>query len=152
MLADNLDLTLTIVFSLVIANVLATGLALGFTPWLARVAFVPPNILVPLVFAVLALAAFQANFQVWDLVVMLVFGGIGFFMKTYSWPRPPIIISVVLGGIVEKFYGIASLTYGWSMFTRLPVLAIISLAVLRIPPPGIRSRSAGVRMMRRLPE
>ena len=51
-------------------------------------------------------------------------------MKTYGWPRPPIIISVVLGGIVEKFYGIASLTYGRSMFTRLPVLAIISLAVL----------------------
>lgn len=130
MLADNLDLTYTIVFSLVLANLFATGLVLGFTPWLAKIAFVPPNILVPLVFAVLSLAAFQSNFQVADLLVMLVFGGIGFFMKTYSWPRPPIIISVVLGGIIEKNYGISSQTYGWDMFTRLPVIAIISLALL----------------------
>ena len=48
-----------------------------------------------IVFAVLSLAAFQANFQIADLIVMLVFGALGFFMKTYGWPRPPIIISVV---------------------------------------------------------
>jgi TctA family transporter len=130
MLGENLDLTLTIVFSLALANVFATGLVLGFTPLLARVAFVRPNILVPLVFAVLSLAAFQANFQVADLVVMLVFGGIGFFMKTYGWPRPPIIIAVVLGKIIEKYYGITVLTYGWSMFSRVPVIAIILIAVL----------------------
>ena len=61
---------------------------------------------------------------------MLVFGGIGFFMKTYGWPRPPIIIAVVLGKIVEKYYGITVLTYGWGMFSRIPVLAIILIAIL----------------------
>jgi TctA family transporter len=130
MLDQNLDKTLTIVFSLALANVYATSLVLGFTPQLARIAFVPPNILVPLIFAVLSLAAFQANFQIADLIVMLAFGGIGFFMKTYGWPRPPIIIAVVLGGIVEKFYGITVLTYGWGMFSRIPVLAIIAIAFL----------------------
>ena len=129
MLDDNLDLTLTIVFALVIANVFATSLALGFTPWLAKIAFVRPNVLVPLAFAILSLAAFQANFQIADLLVMLAFGFLGFFMKTYGWPRPPIIIAVVLGPIVDKFYGIANQTYGWGMFSRLPVIAILSLAI-----------------------
>ena len=130
MLDEHLDLTLTIVFALVIANVMATSLALAFTPWLAKIAFVRPNVLVPLAFAILSLAAFQANFQVADLLVMLAFGFIGFFMKTYQWPRPPIIIAIVLGGIVDKFYGIASQTYGWSMFSRIPVLAILGLAIV----------------------
>jgi TctA family transporter len=129
MLDENLDLTLTIVFALVIANIFATSLALGFTPLLAKIAFVRPNVLVPLAFSILSLAAFQANFQVADLLVMLVFGFIGFFMKTYGWPRPPIIIAIVLGGIVDKFYGIASQTYGWSMFGRIPVLIILALAI-----------------------
>jgi putative tricarboxylic transport membrane protein len=126
---QNLNLTLTIVFSLVVANVFATSLALGFTPILAKIAFVPPNVLVPLVLTVLTMAAFQANFAIQDLIVMLFFGGLGFFMKTYGWPRPPIIISVVLGGIIEKFYGITSQTYGWSMFQRIPVLAILAITI-----------------------
>lgn len=129
MLDQHLDLTLTIVFALVLANVFATSLALSFTPWLAKIAFVRPNVLVPLAFAILSLAAFQANFQIADLLVMLTFGFLGFFMKTYGWPRPPIIIAVVLGGIVDKFYGIASQTYGWAMFGRIPVLVILVIAI-----------------------
>lgn len=129
MLNENLPLTLMIVFSLVLANVFATSLVLGFTPWLTRIAFVPPNVLVPVVLAILTMAAFQANFAIADLVVMLIFGGIGFFMKTYGWPRPPIVISIILGGIIEKFYGIASMTYGMGMFARIPVIAIILIAV-----------------------
>ncbi len=127
--AANLDLTLLIVFSLVLANVFATSITLSFTPLLARIAFVPPNILVPLVLTVLTMAAFQANFQIYDLMVMLFFGGLGFFMKTYGWPRPPIIIAVVLGGIIERFYGITQQTYGWTMFQRIPVLAIIAITI-----------------------
>ena len=130
MLDEHLDLTMTIVFALVLANVFATSLALAFTPWLAKIAFVRPNVLVPLAFATLSLAAFQANFQIADLLVMLAFGFVGFFMKTYGWPRPPIIIAVVLGPIVDKFYSIASQTYGWEMFTRIPVIAILSLAIV----------------------
>ncbi|MEK9659501.1 MAG: tripartite tricarboxylate transporter permease [Chloroflexota bacterium] len=129
MLHEHLDLTLTIAFSLVLCNAMATALMLTFTPQLTKVAFVRPNVLVPIVFVVLAMAAFQAKFSVLDLVVMLAFGGLGFFMKTYGWPRPPIIIAVILGSIIERFYAIAAKTYGLHMFTRIPVLLIIAIAV-----------------------
>ena len=130
MLEENLDLTLTIAFSLVLANVIATGLVLGFTPWLTKIAFVPPNVLVPLVLPILTLAAFQANFSIADLIVMLSFGALGFVMKTYSWPRPPVIISLILGGIVERFYGISIKTFGIDgIFTRVPVIIILIIAI-----------------------
>jgi TctA family transporter len=129
MLHEHLDLTLTIAFALVLCNAMATALMLVFTPQLTKVAFVRPNVLVPIVFVVLAMAAFQAKFSVLDLVVMLAFGGLGFFMKSYGWPRPPIIIAVILGGIIERFYAIAAKTYGLGMFTRVPVLVIIAIAV-----------------------
>ena len=142
MLNENLSLTLTIAFSLVLANILGTGLALGFTPTLTRIAFVPPNILVPIILAIMTIAAFQASFRIQDLVVMLGFGGLGYFMKTFGWPRPPIVISVILGGIVEKYYGIASKTFGmisldsskpigidFGLFSRIPVLLIILIAL-----------------------
>lgn len=137
MLNDQLPLTMTIAFSLVMANVLATGMALGFTPLLTRIAFVRPNILVPIILAVMTIAAFQANRSIYDLVVMLAFGALGYFMKTYGWPRPPIIIAVVLGGIIERYYGIASVAFDWvdfsapleGVFTRPAVIIIILIAV-----------------------
>ena len=137
MLNDQLPLTMTIAFSLVMANVLATGMALGFTPLLTRIAFVRPNILVPIILAVMTIAAFQANRSIYDLVVMLVFGALGYFMKSYGWPRPPIIIAVVLGGIIERFYNISSGAFDWvnfsspteGVFTRPAVIIIILIAV-----------------------
>ncbi|MXY60032.1 MAG: tripartite tricarboxylate transporter permease, partial [Chloroflexi bacterium] len=129
MLNEDLPLTLTIAFSLVLANVFATGIALWFTPLLTRIAFVRPNVLVPLVLAVMTIAAFQANRAIYDLLIMLAFGGLGYFMKTYGWPRPPIIIAIILGSIVERYYGIATGQYGWGIFTRIPVIIIVLIAV-----------------------
>ncbi len=137
MLNSQLPLTMTIAMSLVMANVFATGLALGFTPLLTRIAFVRPNVLVPLILAVMTIAAFQANRSIYDLVVMLAFGALGYFMKSYGWPRPPIIIAVILGGIIERFYGISSAAFDWvnfsnpteGVFTRPAVIIIIAIAV-----------------------
>ncbi len=137
MLDRQLPLTMTIAFSLVMANVLATGLALGFTPLLTRIAFVRPNVLVPIILAVMTIAAFQANRAIYDLLVMLAFGALGYFMKSHGWPRPPIIIAVILGSIIERFYGISSVAFDWvnfseptqGVFTRPAVLIIIMIAV-----------------------
>ena len=130
MLGRQLPLTLTIAFSLVLANVLATGLALGFTPLLTRIAFVRPNVLVPIILAVMTIAAFQANRSIHDLIVMLAFGGLGYFMKTYGWPRPPIIIAVILGSIIERYYGISTVAFGLDgIFRRPAVIIIILIAV-----------------------
>jgi TctA family transporter len=128
MLGADLDLTLTIVFSLALANVLGTGIALVFSPTLARIAFLRPGILVPLVLAVLMITAFQASVSIGDLLAVLTFAAMGFFMKTHGWPRPPIIIAVVLGSTIERFYFLATQTYGISMLWRPGFLGIVIVA------------------------
>ena len=51
-------------------------------------------------------------------------------MKAYAWPRPPIIIAIVLGkDVVEKWMSIATQAYGWEMFERWQFLAIIGVVV-----------------------
>ena len=130
MLGEDLDLTLTIVFSLALANVFGTGVALAFSPTLARIAFVRPGVLVPLVLAVLMITAFQASVSMGDLLAVLAFAAMGFFMKTHGWPRPPIIIALVLGSTIERFYFLATKTYGLSMLWRPGFLGIVIVAVL----------------------
>ena len=50
-------------------------------------------------------------------------------MKKYAWPRPPILIAVVLADIVEKYLWISANTYGFSMLVRPQFLAIIAIMI-----------------------
>jgi putative tricarboxylic transport membrane protein len=125
MINNNMDVLLGIAFSLAIANVMATGLGLLFTPQIARVALVRPNVLVPIVLAVLMLSAFQASASMWDLILVLIAAALGFFMKTYGWPRPPIIIAIVMGDLIEKYYFLAATNYGWTLFLRPAVIVML---------------------------
>lgn len=129
MLQRNMDVLLGIAFSLAIANVAATTIGLFFTPQLARIALIRPYVLVPVVIAILTISAFQATKSMGDLMLMLAATGLGFFMKTYGWPRPPIIIAIVLGETIEKYYFLSMSNYGLALFARPAVLIMIAITV-----------------------
>ena len=125
MLDQHLDLTIALAWTIVIANIIVVPIVLRFAPLIARVTVIPPNVLLPLVLALIVIAVFQVSSSIGDVVV---FGGaavLGLFMKAYGWPRPPIVIAIVLGEIVEKFLWLSVSTYGWSMFQRPQFVAIL---------------------------
>lgn len=132
MLNSHLDLTVSLVYTIALANIVVVPVVLLFAPWITRIAAVPPNILAPIIIGVVTLSAFQANAAIEDLAVVLAFGALGVFMKRYGWPRPPILIAVVLGDILERYLWIAVNTYGFSMFLRPQFLLIVAFMVLVI--------------------
>jgi len=129
MLNANLHITLLFGIGIVVANVLATGLAFFCTPWLAKISYVRPGVLVPCVIVIVTLSAFQANMSVLDLAIMAVFGMLGVFMKMYGWPRPPVIIAIVLGEQINQYFWLSINAFGWRMFERPQMLAIIAITV-----------------------
>ncbi|MDP6559131.1 MAG: tripartite tricarboxylate transporter permease [Candidatus Binatia bacterium] len=130
MLTEHLDLTVSLVYTIVIANVIVVPIMLFAAPWMVRVAAIPPNVLAPVVIGLVTLAAYQATYSMEDLFLVLAFAVLGVFMKKYGWPRPPILIAIVLAEIVEKYLWISTNTYGWSMFIRPQFLGIIALMAL----------------------
>lgn len=132
MLGQHLDLTISMVYTIALGNVVVVPIMLAFAPWLIRLTAIPPNILAPVVMGVVTLAAFQATSSMADLVLTLAFGGLGVFMKWYGWPRPPILIAVALADILERYLWISMNTYGFAMLLRPPALAILALLVLTI--------------------
>ena len=96
MLTKHLDVTYTMVWSIAIANIFGTGLCLLLTNHLARLANVRVHLLAPLVIVVVFMAAFQAKRHFGDLVLLLAFGILGWLMKRFGWPRPPLILGLVL--------------------------------------------------------
>ncbi len=128
----HLNLTLSLVYVIVLANILVVPIVLRFSPLLTKVAAIPPLVLAPLVIAIVTLSAFQANLDISDLTVMVVFAALGMFMKAYAWPRPPILIAVVLAGPLETFMSRAIQTEGIGMLTRVPFLAILVVVVAAV--------------------
>ena len=80
---------------------------------------------------------------------LLFFGLFGWIMKQFKWPRPPLILGVVLGDIIERYMFISVERYGIEWFKR-PVVAILFLmAFVGLVRPFLQDVRAqgGVKMM-----
>lgn len=112
MLTTHLDVTYTLVWSVAIANILGAGICFAFANQLAKVALVRIGVLAPVVLAITYIGAFQGSRQWGDIYALLIFGLLGWIMKRLRWPRPPLILGFVLGGLVERYMFISTERYG----------------------------------------
>ena len=69
--------------------------------------------LAPVVIAVTYIGAFQGQKAWGDIYALLIFGFVGWVMKRFRWPRPPLILGFVLGALVERYMFISVERYGW---------------------------------------
>jgi len=140
MLSKNLDVTYVIVWSVALANILGAGLCFMFSDQLAKLAIIRPSIIMPLILTVMIVGAFQARRDWGDLYVLIAAGIIGWCMKRLKWPRPPIILGVVLGGIVERYFNITVNRYSedwetlediyyWLFYDHYIVIIVFILSV-----------------------
>jgi TctA family transporter len=121
MLRQNLDVTYTMVWSVGLANILGAGICFLASDQLAKIALIRYSILMPLILSVILIGAFQARRSWGDLIAVICFGILGWVMKRLKWPRPPIILGVVLGFLVERYLNITVERYGndWIMTSGL---------------------------------
>ena len=145
MLGENLDITYTMVWSIAIANVLGAGVCFLFANQLAKIAKVRVGILAPLVLAVVFVGAFQGSRQWGDLYALLLFGTLGWIMKRLRWPRPPLILGFVLGGLIENYMFISVTRYGADWLSRPWVMVIFAMTLYGILAPIVRGYRARAR-------
>jgi TctA family transporter len=132
MVTERLDLTLIIVWSLVLANLMATGLCFFFTRQLAGITKLPVHHLFPVLIVLIFLAAYQSTTDWGDLVALLGFSAIGISMKRFGWPRPPLIVGIVLQRLAETYFFLTTKLYGFSWLTRPVVIILFVLTVWTI--------------------
>ena len=132
MVTERLDLTLIIVWSLVLANLMATGLCFFFTKQLAGITKLPVHHLFPVLIVLIFLAAYQSTTDWGDLVALLGFSAIGISMKRFGWPRPPLIVGIVLQRLAETYFFLTTKLYGFSWLTRPVVIILFVLTVWTI--------------------
>lgn len=137
MLGPQIDVTFTLIWTVALANILGAGACFLLAGQFAKVATLRAGLLVPLVFGVMVIGAFQGAKDYGDLVVLVVFGIVGWVMKRLGWPRPPLILAFVLGGLIENYLFISHLRYGLEWMLKPVPFALLCIAAFLLLRPLI---------------
>ncbi len=68
---------------------------------ISRLSEVPNRILYPIVLIFCLFGAFAINNSLFDVLVMLIMGCVGYVMKIFRFPAPPFLIAFILGPLLE---------------------------------------------------
>jgi len=130
MLSVNLDLTFSMIWDLVFANILVAALLMLLTRQISKIAFLPAHSIVPGVIVVLLMGAWVATSSMGDWWTCLAMGALGYAMKQGGWPRPPLILALVLGTMIEYNYQLTMQSYeGLSWMYQRPIVVCIEIAI-----------------------
>jgi TctA family transporter len=144
MLTKNLSITYAMVWSVALANILGAGLCYAFSPQFAKLATLRYTLILPAVLGIIYIGAFEASRQWGDLFTLLFFGLVGWTMKQFKWPRPPLILGVVLGDTIERYMFISIERYGLTWMLRPVVVLLFALAIMGLVRPLLQDvRSQG---------
>ena len=134
MLTTDLPITFAMVWTIVIANILAAIVLMFLAKYVAKVAFISGHLIVPGVILFIFMGAWLAggtSLGAW--ITCLIFGILGYLMKVTGWARPPLVLGLILGGISENRFQLATLAEGsYAWLSRPIVLVIVCLIVLTI--------------------
>lgn len=86
---------------LILAQFFILIIGLFGAPIYARVTKVPINILIPIVGSFCVLGAYTFRFLYFDMVLILIFGVIGYYMNKANFPMAPFVLAFVLGKNAE---------------------------------------------------
>jgi putative tricarboxylic transport membrane protein len=142
MLSKHLAVTYSMVWTLVIANIITVILSLAVLNQLAKVTYIRGGVIIPFVLLLVFVGSYTANGQIFDLMVTFCFGVLGYLMVIWGWPRPPLVLGLVLGKLVETYLFISVARYGFAWLSHPLVIVLMALMVLVIVYPFVREKPA----------
>ncbi|TRC96005.1 tripartite tricarboxylate transporter permease [Mesorhizobium sp. WSM4303] len=129
MLGKNAAITVSMVLSIAVANIVGAVTCLLLTRQLARIAQVSAAILVPLVITFIVVGAYQTNMSAFDFLLVMLVGAVGMAMKELNWPRSAFSLGFVLGPSLENYFFLAYQISGWAWLKQPLVLILLGLAI-----------------------
>ena len=95
------DKTYPFILSMFIANGVFLIVGLTVAPYLARIALIPPAIMVPVVATFAVLGSYALNNAIFDVYMMIAFAGFGLILKKLGYSLEALILGLILGPIAE---------------------------------------------------
>jgi putative tricarboxylic transport membrane protein len=142
----NADLVWGLIASLYIGNVMLLALNLPLAPVWARLLLIPRPFLYAGILVFSTVGVYSLNNSVFDLILLAIFGVIGYGMRRFDFPVTPAIIGVILGPVAESQFRTALQQSNGNpaIFVQSPLTVFILLTVLAalVVPAVLKARAA----------
>jgi hypothetical protein len=122
-----LAVTLSMVWTIVVSNVITVAICFLFLKHLVRITQVRGALIIPFILMLIAVGAFAEKNVFEDIMVVLVFGALGWVMGHFGWPRPALLLGLVLGPLAENKLFLSTDNYGLAWLIRPGVLGLIAV-------------------------
>ncbi|MCI5076592.1 tripartite tricarboxylate transporter permease [Oricola sp.] len=104
MLTTHLTTTFTLVWTLILANIIGVAVLFLLVRQLAKAAFIDGRLLVPAVTLFVFMGSWLSQPHIGSWLTLLGMGALGIWMRRAGWPRPPLVLGFVLGPIMENAF------------------------------------------------
>jgi putative tricarboxylic transport membrane protein len=125
----HLALTFSFVWINVVSNLITVGACFLFLKQLVKITYIRGSLLIPFILLLIYLGAFAEKNVFEDLILVLIFGTLGWVMQQLEWPRPPLILGLVLGPLAENRLFLATDNYGLAWLLRPAVLILLAITL-----------------------
>ena len=124
-----------LIASMYLGNIVGLLVVLTCVPLMAAILRIPFPVIAPIILVLCAIGAYTVHNNPFDVVLMMVFGVLGYVLKKCDYPLAPLVLALVLGDKAEEAFRQAllgsqgSLTIFWSnwLVSSIMVLGLIAL-------------------------
>ncbi|PIC98602.1 tripartite tricarboxylate transporter permease [Sporosarcina sp. P29] len=123
----NADVVYGIFMALIVANIFMLVLGLGATKIFPKLLRIPEGILMPVIVVLCVLGSYSIANSMFDVMIMLIFGLLGYVMLKVELPLAPLLLAMILAPIAETNFRRSMLLSqeNLSIFFTRPVSAVI---------------------------
>ena len=145
---EQKDFVWGLIASMYMGNIVGLLIVLTCVPLFASILRIPFSVIAPVIMVFCAIGAYTVHNNTFDVVMMVVFGVAGYFMKKCNYPLAPMVLAIVLGDKAEESFRQSLLASqgGLSVFFSTGLVSSIMTlgldrAVLATDPGGLDARA-----------
>jgi putative tricarboxylic transport membrane protein len=129
---EQKDFVWGLIASMYIGNVVGLIVVLTTVPWWAAILRIPFTIIGPVIIVICAIGAYTVHSSMFDVMLMMVFGLLGYLFKKLKYPLAPLVLALVLGDMAESSFRQAMLLSQGSLgiFWSNPLVGVLTTLAL----------------------
>jgi putative tricarboxylic transport membrane protein len=101
---EQKDFVWGLIASMYLGNIVGLIVVLTTVPWWAAILRIPFSVIAPIIIFICGIGAYTVNSSMFDVVMMMVFGVMGYLFKKLKYPLAPLVLALVLGDMAEASF------------------------------------------------
>jgi putative tricarboxylic transport membrane protein len=101
---EHKDFVWGLIASMYLGNIVGLLVVLTTVPFWAALLRIPFPVIAPIIVVICAIGAYTVHSSMFDVVMMMVFGVLGYLFKKLKYPLAPLVLALVLGDMAEASF------------------------------------------------